>query len=63
MSSYPCGQSEHHAMSKYNIEKHRKSVHEAMKYPCEQCEYQASIKLEKSELLYLGLSVVLSKKF
>ena len=60
---YPCGQCEYQATSKCNIEKHRKSVHEAMKYPCEQCEYQASIKLQKLELLYLGLSVGLSKPF
>ena len=31
-------------LNKCSLERHRRSVHEGLKYPCQQCEYQATRK-------------------
>ena len=32
------------ATTKESLDRHKRSVHEGMKYPCGQCEYQATTK-------------------
>ena len=41
-AEFSCGQSEKQYSTQWCLDQHNKSVHEGVKYPCDQCNYKAT---------------------